>query len=66
MNAVDELCNLHDYIEEHFEDAEFISAETPNRSWDREMVTIRFSLGGRQYKYALSDETQEAKDEDNK
>ena len=59
MNYVNELCNLHDYIEEHFENAEFISAETPESNWSHEKVTIRFTSNGRNYKYALIDETKE-------
>ena len=62
MNYVDELCNLHDYIEGRFENAEFISAETPE-DYLQEKVTIRFTFDGRQYKYALTDETQEEKAE---
>ena len=62
MNYVNELCNLHDYIEEHFENAEFISAETPN-DYFGEKVTIHFTSNGRQYKYALIDETEEEKAE---
>ena len=58
MNYVNELCNLHDYIEEHFENAEFISAETPN-DYFGEKVSIRFKSNGRNYKYALIDETKE-------
>lgn len=66
MDKVNELCNLHDYIEERFEGAKFISAETPDSTWDHERVVIRFESGGRQYKYALSDETKEGSNEDNK
>ena len=58
MNPVNELCNLHDYIEERFENAEFISAETPE-DYFSEKVSIHFKSNGRQYKYALTDETQE-------
>ena len=58
MNYVNELCNLHDYIEEHFENAEFISAET-SEDYFSEKVSIHFKSNGRQYKYALTDETQE-------
>jgi len=58
MNPVNELCNLHDYIEEHFENAEFISAETPE-DYFSEKVSIRFKSNGRNYKYALIDETKE-------
>lgn len=58
MNYVDELCNLHDYIEGRFENAEFISAETPE-DYFSEKVSIRFKSNGRNYKYALIDETKE-------
>lgn len=59
MNPVNELCNLHDYIEEHFENVEFISTETPDSSWNHEKVTVRFISNGRNYKYTLTDETKE-------
>ncbi len=59
MNSVNELCNLHDYIEEHFENVEFISAETPDSSWNHEKVTVHFTSNSRKYKYALIDETRE-------
>ncbi|WP_413778106.1 hypothetical protein [Caproicibacterium sp. XB1] len=59
MNYVNELCNLCDYIEKHFENVEFISAETPENNWNHEKVTIRFTSNGRNYKYALIDETKE-------
>ena len=62
MNYVNELCNLHDYIKENFENVKFISAETPE-NYLQEKVTIRFTFDGRQYKYALTDETQEEKAE---
>lgn len=58
MNYVDELCNLHDYIEGRFENAEFISAETPE-DYFSEKVSIRFKSNSRNYKYALIDETKE-------
>lgn len=63
MNFVNELCSLHDYIEEHFENVEFISAETPNNNWNHEKVTVRFISNGRQYRYSLTDETKEEKAE---
>ena len=58
MNYVNELCNLHDYIEGCFENVEFISAETPE-DYFSEKVTIHFKSNGRNYKYALIDETKE-------
>ena len=58
MNYVDELCNLHDYIEGCFENVEFISAETPE-DYFSEKVSIHFKSNGRNYKYALIDETKE-------
>ena len=63
MDFVNELCNLHDYIEEHFENVEFISAETPDSSWNHEKVSVRFISNGRHYKYTLVDETTEEKAE---
>ena len=51
MDFVNELCNLHDYIEGCFENAEFISAETPLTKWSKEKVAIKFTSNGRQYKY---------------
>jgi len=62
MDFVNELCKLHDYIKENFEDAEFTNAETPE-NYLHEKVAIRFTFNGRQYKYALTDETQEEKAE---
>lgn len=59
MDFVNELCNLHDYIEEHFENAEFINAEAPENNWNHEKVAIRFISNGRHYKYTLVDETKE-------
>lgn len=59
MNPVNELCSLHDYIEEHFENVEFISAETRIDSWSGEAARIVFKSGGRQYRYVLTDETKE-------
>ena len=58
MNYVNELCNLCDYIEGRFENAEFISAETPE-DYFSEKVSIHFKSNGRNYKYALIDETKE-------
>lgn len=63
MDFVNELCNLHDYITDNFENVKFISAETPTESYLREKVIIHFTFNGRQYKYALTDETQEEKTE---
>ena len=58
-NYVTELCNLHDYIAEHFENAVFVGAEAPETNWINEKVVIRFTSNGRKYKYALTDETEE-------
>lgn len=67
MNAVNELCNLYDYIKTNFDGAEFISAHTPERStWNHNVIEVKFKFEGRQYSFELSDETKEAKDEDNK
>ncbi len=63
MDFVNELCKLHDYIEEHFENVEFISAETPENGWRNEKVSICFTSNDRKYKYALIDETKEDKAE---
>ncbi|MDD3230821.1 MAG: hypothetical protein PHE09_16635 [Oscillospiraceae bacterium] len=57
MDFVNELCNLHDYIEEHFENVKFISAETPE-NYFHEKVAIRFTFSDRNYKYTLIDETE--------
>jgi hypothetical protein len=59
MNPVNELCSLHDYIEKHFENVEFISAETPVNSWNKDAAKIVFKSGGRKYRYVLTDETKE-------
>jgi hypothetical protein len=63
MNPVNELCSLHDYIEEHFENVEFISAEAPTQTWNHEKVVVHFTSNDHQYKYALIDETEEEKAE---
>lgn len=62
MDFVNELCNLRDYIAANFESVKFISAETPLTKWSKEKVAIKFTSNGRQYKYALTDETAQNED----